>query len=60
MSPVVLDKIKNADDVRIVEERGSFSIQVKKNDVWETVLTKDDRQICENTVRKASSKTILG
>lgn len=60
MSPVVLDKIRKAEDVRIIEENGSFSIQVKKDDVWATILTKNNRQICENTIRQASNKIILG
>lgn len=60
MSPVVIDRIRNADDVRIVEENNSYSIQIKKDNTWTVILTKDDRQLCEDTIRTATSKTLFG
>lgn len=60
MSPVVIDRIKEAEDVQIVEEAGQFSIKAKINGAWVTLLTNDNRSLCEEIVRKASSKVILG
>ena len=55
MSPVVLDKIRKAEDVRIVEENGSFSIQVKKDDVCVNV---DNGTLSLSGVRRFDNKGV--
>lgn len=70
MSPLTIDRIKKANgQVRIVPVDGNpngqamverFAIQVLENGAWVNVFTGNDRSICEQTIRKATSKVILG
>jgi hypothetical protein len=68
MSPLTIEKIKKAKgNVRIVpiNESGpisttKYAIQILEGAAWVNVFVDHDRQICERTVRKATSKMILG
>ena len=64
MSPLTLDRIKKSDSVRIHPMNESdivkYAVQVLENGVWNTLLTDYNRNICEQAVRKATSKVILG
>jgi len=64
MSPLTLDRIKKADSVRIHPINESdivkYAVQVLESGVWNTLLTDYNRNICEQAVRKATSKVILG
>jgi hypothetical protein len=67
MSPLTVDRIKKAKQVRIVPFSDGhpinvtkFAVQIMEGMSWVNVLVTHDRQICEDTVRKANSKTILG
>ena len=60
MSPLTLDRIKKANGkVRIVESADAHSVQIQESGVWVTVYT-NSRQLCEQAVRGANSKLILG
>lgn len=71
MSPLIIDRIKKANgQVRVVPSGGlnatdvassnKWSVQVLEGGAWISVFTGDNRQICEQTVRKATSQVILG
>lgn len=64
MSPLTLERIKKADNVRIHPINESdlvkYAVQIMENGVWNTILTDYNRNICEQAVRKATSKVILG
>ena len=68
MSPLTIERIKKAKgNVRIVplpEQAGisvkKFAIQILEGKAWVNVFVNHDRQICEQTVRKATSQVILG
>lgn len=61
MSPLTLDRIKKADGkVRIIESTGDIhSVQIQEAGVWITVYT-NSRQLCEQVVRGANNRLILG
>jgi hypothetical protein len=66
MSPLTIDRIKKANgNVRIKSSTGTnnatkYSVQILENGVWVSVLEDHNRSICEQAVRKATSKVILG
>lgn len=71
MSPLIIDRIKKANgQVRVVPAGGltveetaptnKWSVQVLEGGAWISVFTGDNRQICEQTVRRATSQVILG
>lgn len=68
MSPLTIEKIKKAKgNVRIVpvSEEGpitvtKYAVQILEGDAWKNVFINHDRQLCEQTVRKATNKVILG
>lgn len=68
MSPLTIERIKKAQgNIRIVplNEDNSvsvtkYAIQILEGDAWTSVFTDHDRNICEQAVRKATSKVILG
>jgi hypothetical protein len=61
MSPLTIDRIKKANGkVKIVESSGSYSVQVQEAGVWVTVLSNTSKVVCEQAVRGANNKLILG
>jgi hypothetical protein len=68
MSPLTIDRIKKAKGhVKIVVlseddaiKVSKFAIQILENGAWVNVFVNHDRNICEKTVRKATSQVILG
>jgi hypothetical protein len=70
MSPLTIERIKKAKgQVRIVPLDGNpnstidverFSVQILENGAWVNVYTDTDRNLCEQAVRQATSKVILG
>lgn len=61
MSPLTIDRIKRANgNVRIAESAGSHCIQVLEGGAWVTVFSHGSKEICEQAVRSAASKLILG
>ena len=69
MSPLTLDRIKKAGgNVKIVEEKVSntsvgvneYHIKILEGDAWVTVYKSRERSICEQAVRGANNRLILG
>lgn len=67
MSPLVLERIKKANgNVKIVTLTegtvgvAKYAVQVLEQDVWVCVFIDHNRSLCEQAVRKANSKVILG
>jgi hypothetical protein len=70
MSPLTIERIKKAKgQVRIVPLDGNpnstinidrYAIQIMEEGVWTNVYVGTDRNLCEQAVRKASNKVILG
>lgn len=67
MSPLTIERIKKAKgNVKIVPiNEGNvsvtkYAIQILEGKAWTNVFIDHDRQTCEQAVRKATSKVILG
>lgn len=69
MSPLTLERIKKAKgNVRIISipQPGqtvtvtTYAIQILENNAWTTVFTDRNRQLCEQTVSKATGQVLLG
>ena len=66
MSPLTLDRIKKANgNIKITPITGTnsatkYAVQILENGVWVSVMEDHNRSICEQAVRKATSKVILG
>lgn len=61
MSPLTLERIKKANGkVRIVEGTDKTSqVQIQESGAWVTIYT-NSRKLCEQVVRGANNKVILG
>ena len=62
MSPLTLDRVKKANGkVRIVEsnDKSGHSVQIQEGGAWITIYT-NSRELCEQVIRGANSKLILG
>lgn len=70
MSPLTIERIKKSKgQVRIVPVDGNpngsigvdrFSIQILEDGAWTSVFVGTDRNLCEQAIRQATSKVILG
>ena len=60
MSPLTINRIKNAEKVRLQEKDDKHVIQILENKTWVVVYSNESRKICEDAIKKASSKVILG
>lgn len=61
MSPLTFERIKKANGkVRIVENADKTSqVQIQEGGAWVTIYT-NSRELCEQVVRGANNKVILG
>lgn len=69
MSPLTIERIKKANgNVRIVPINESantisvtkYAIQILEGAAWVNIFVNHDRQLCEQTIKKATSQVILG